>query len=418
MKKLLLTVLVAAAVGTPSSAIADDEIRSRFSLEAVQGILAVQRLDGWLLYDNQGQNRIAVELVNPAGRVSRRWFYLIPAKGQPIALVHKAEVANFDQVPGRKIEYTGHRDLKSGLRKMLKGVKRVSMEYAPKSTIPSLSKVDAGTVRLVTSVGVKIQSSAQLVQFTKSLWGPLGRIAHYVAVHHLTKLREGALQFVANKVKSGSRVTEYDVQQFIARGYKIRGIAGPPAMVATGVNTANPNYSPTATAHAQIRRGDLLVLSLSGGLAGAKRPIYAALTWVAYVGDQLPARVAGTFAVVADARDQTLAYIETRVARRRPVKGFQADQKARNVIGKAGHADKFLHRTGHSLDTSLYGDGANLDDYETHDTRNLVVGAGFTIEPAIYFKGEFGIRVAIDVFIGGRGVEVTCPVQKQITTLL
>jgi Xaa-Pro aminopeptidase len=412
---------VAAALLAPHTASAqpdDAEIRSRFDLEAVQGMLAVQRLDGWLLYDNAAQNPIAVELVNPAGRVGKRWFYLIPAKGQPIALVHKSEVGSFERVPGRKIEYTGHRDLKQGLRAMLKGTRRVAMEYAPKSSIPSLTRVDAGTAGLVRSVGIKIQSSANLVQFTKSLWGPRGRIAHYVAVHHLVKLRDEALAFVAERVQRGTSVTEYDVQQLIVRGYKVRGIEGGLPSVAAGVNTADPNYVPTRTRSAAIRKGDLLMLSMAARLKDAKRPIYADVTWMAYVGDSVPERFAKIFRVAKEARDEAVSLVSTRVQRRRALKGFQVDQKARSTIGKAGYADRFLHRTGHSIDTSVNGDGANLDDYETHDTRNLVMGSGFSVEPGIYFKGDFGVRCEVNVFIGGRGAEVTTPPQQEIVAIL
>ncbi|HUH03840.1 MAG TPA: M24 family metallopeptidase [Kofleriaceae bacterium] len=401
-----------------ASAQAVEPARARFDLEAVQGILAVQRLDGWLLYDAGGTNRIALELVNPEGTQTRRWFYLIPARGQPIMLVHRAEAGNFDNVIGQKIEYTGHRDLTAGLRTMLKGIKKASMEYAPKSGIPSLSRVDASTVALVQAQGVKIESSANLVQFTKSLWGPVGRVAHYVAAHHLTKLRLDALAHLRDQIEKGRTITEYDLQQRILRGYKVRGIVGPPPVVAANENAADPNYVPRQTGSAEIRRGDLLLLGMSAQLAGSPRPIFADTTWMAYVGDAVPERYAVIFEVLVEARDTALEHVRARTERHRPVKGFEADQKARQVVAAAGHADKFLHRTGHSLDTALQGDGANLDDFEAHDTRLLVQGSGFTIEPGVYYKGDFGMRTQIDVYLGLRGLEVTTPAQTEITALL
>ncbi len=415
-----LAALVLSATAAPARAQAPAAPKSHvhFDLEAVQGILAVQGLDGWLLVDSNGQNRIAEELVNPAGSTRRAWFYFIPARGQPIILVHRADAGSFEEIAGTKIEYSGQRDLKRGLRKMFKGVKQVAMEYAPKSGIPSLSLVDAATVELVQSVGVKIQSSARLVQFTKSLWGPLGRIAHYVAVHHLTKLRQEALAYLAKQVEHGYTVTEYDVQQFIIRGYKVRGIVGPPPVVAAGANAADPNYQPSFEHAAKIKRGDLVLLGMSARLEQAPRPIYADVTWMAYVGDKVPDRYASVFEALAQARDAALELVQTRVERRRPVQGFEADQKARQVVAAAGHGDKFIHRTGHSLDTSLQGDGANLDDYEAHDTRMLVQGAGFTIGPGVYYKGDFGMRAEIDVYVGLTGVEVTTPVQTAITPIL
>ena len=173
-----------------SEVYAQDRAKKRVNVESVQGVLAVRSLDGWLLADSKGRNPIASDLVQPDGITKRQWFYFIPAFGQPSILVHKSEASAFVKVPGRKIEYTGYRDLKAGLRTLLAGTTTVAMEYAPKSGIRSLTRVDAGTVDLVRKTGVAIQSSADLVQFTKSLWGPDGRIAHYTAVNHLTKLRE------------------------------------------------------------------------------------------------------------------------------------------------------------------------------------------------------------------------------------
>ncbi len=392
--------------------------RVRFKLEAVQGILAVQALDGWLLYGRQKQNPIANELVNPDGTPVRPWFYLIPTKGQPVMLVHKSEAANFRRVPGRKIEYTGHRNLRAGLRKVLRGVKRVAMEYSPKSNIPSLSRVDAGTIERVRGYGIKIRSSAQLVQFTKSIWRPAGRISHYVAAHHLDMLRQDALAFIAQQIKANKPVTEYQVQQRILRGYKIRGIRGPAPTVASGVNAADPRYVPSASKNRTIAKGDLVVLDLAARLDGAKRAIFAEVIWVAYVGNKTPDRFVNLFKVVVGARDAAIAYIEKRVKRRRAIKGYQADQAARSFIGKAGHAAKFIHRTGHSIDTDIHGDGANLDDFETHDTRNLVVGAGFSVEPGIYFKNQFGLRTGSIVYLARGAVEVTTRLQTEITALL
>jgi len=415
----LFGALVALVVisATPSRSYAQSS-RARFKLEAVQGILAVQALDGWLLYGRRNQNPIANELVHPDGTPTRPWYYLIPTKGQPVMLVHASESASFKHVPGRKIEYTGHRNLRAGLRKVLRGMHRVAMEYAPKSNIPSLTRVDAGTIRHVRSYGVKIRSSAQLVQFTKSIWRPAGRISHYIAAHHLDMLRQDALAFVKKRLAAGNSVTEYEVQQRIMRGYKVRGLTGPAATVASGENTADPRYVPSATKSRTIAKGDLLLLDLAAKLAGAKRSIYAEVSWMAYVGAKVPERYTKMFKVVAGARDAAIAFITKRVKRRRAIKGYQADQVARSFIGKAGHAAAFIQRTGHSIDTDIDGDGANLDDFETHDTRNLVVGAGFSVEPGVYFKNQYGLRSGANVHLARGTVEVTTRLQHAITPLL
>ena len=412
-----------AAIAVPAGAQQvrkDDDagVRTNIDFDVVQGLLAVQRLDGWLLYDFQGQNPIAAELVNPKGLQTRRWFYYIPAKGQPVALIHKVEASNFERVPGNKVEYAGWRELDRGLADMLKGSKVIAMEYSEKGAIPALSRVDAGTLERVRGTGVKVVSSAELVQFTKSNWGPAGRASHYVAVHHLTAVRDEALAFIVKRVRAGADVTEYDVQQNILEGYKTRGLTGEAPIVAVNANAADPHYLPTKKGAAPIREGDLVLLDMWARQADDARAIYADMTWMAYVGTEVPNRYERAFDAVATARDEAVVFIKDRVTRRRPVRGFEADQRAREVMGKAGYGDKFIHRTGHSIDTSVHGAGANLDDYETHDTRNLVRGSGFSVEPGVYIKGDFGVRSEIDVYIGKKGVEITTPVQDEITPIL
>jgi Xaa-Pro aminopeptidase len=418
MKRSLSLLVFSLLVFMSVSAVAQtDAPRKRVDVEAVQGVLAVQGLDGWLLADAKGRNPIAAELVIPEGPTNRQWFYYIPSFGQPSILVHKSESSSFTRVPGKKIEYTGYRDLLAGLRSLLKGSSTIAMEYAPKSGIRSLTRVDQGTVRLVKKTGVSIQSSANLVQFTKSLWGPEGRFSHYLAVHHLDKLRQEALQFVAERVRDGRPVSEHDVQEFLENGFRVRGLVGN-VSVAAGRNTAKPNYQASARSSASIQRDQLLLLELSGAASGTDRPIFASLSWMAFVGETVPARYHKMFETVRGARDAAVSFIQDAVKRRRLVMGFEADQAARSKIGEEGLASRFLHRTGHSLDTSLEGDGANLDDYETHDTRNLVVGSGFTVGPGVYVPGDFGVRSIINLHLARKGVEVTTPVQTRITPIL
>ncbi|MCP4445598.1 MAG: M24 family metallopeptidase [Myxococcales bacterium] len=423
MKPLTLRIFVLSlllAVGGVTAAHAQaggDPVKKRVDVESVQGVLAVQSLDGWLLADSKGKNSIAVELVVPEAKTSRQWFYFIPSFGQPSILVHKSEALAFVNVPGTKIEYSGYRDLKTGLRTLLGSAKNIAMEYAPKSGIASLTRVDSSTISMVKKSGVSISSSADLVQFTKSLWGPEGRVAHYVAVHHLTKLRDEALAFVSERVSSKRPVSEHDVRAFLDNGYRARGLRGT-ISVAIGDNTAKPNYVPSVRSSRAIKEGHLLVLRLTGAVIDSDRPIHASLSWVAYVGETVPERFHRVFRVVSAARDTAIGFIKSRASKRRLLKGFEADQLARGEIGKSGMASRFLHRTGHSLDTSLHGDGANLDDYESHDTRNLVVGSGFTVGPGLYMTGDFGIQTTVSVHMIQGDIEVSTPLQTRITPIL
>jgi Xaa-Pro dipeptidase len=414
----VFVVLVAATAGAPAAAAQGKPaaIRSRVDVESAQAILAVQSLDGWLLAGGQG-NPIASELVAPAGEPTRQWFYFIPARGQPVLLCHGSEAAAFDDVPGSKLEYTGYQDMKSGLRQLVKGARKVAMEYAPRSGIPSLTRIDAGTVDLVKATGVTIASSAELVQFTKALWGPEGRVAHHVAMHHLDRLVRDALGHLRAELAAGRPITELDLQRHLAAGFATRGLEGPAPVVAAGPHTADPLYAPTRKTDRAIQRGDLVLLDLSGRVAGAERPIYARLSWLAYVGEAVPERHAAAFARVVEAREAVIEFVAERALKKRAVKGFEADHKAREVLAQHGLGKHVVHRTGHSLDTSLYGDGANLDGLETHDTRSLVLDSGFTVGPGVYLKGDFGLRSVTAVHLGRAGLERTGPAQRAITAI-
>ena len=402
---------------TPSN---DNPIPSRVGLSdltAVQGLLAVQRLDGWLLYDRDGSNPIAVKLVGPSGHPQRPWFYMIPAAGDPIALVHNSELRQFDHLPGKKLTYLGYRDYAKQLTAMLKGVKSIALEYSPKAAVPNVSRVDAGTLELIRATGVQVRSSETLVQYTKAIWGDAGRTAHYIAVHHIVELRKEALAFVAQRLTSHVPVNELEVQQKIIRGMSMRGLVGPPPIVAAGVNTADPYYIPTAARTAMINLGDPIVISIA---AKVDKPdgVYAAQTWVAVADKTVPEKIANAFQTAAAARDQALVMITDRGRKHRPVTGAEVDQATRGFIKKAGFAEQVMHRTGHSIDSDLQGGGADLDDFEVKDTRILTPGTGFTVGPGLYFAGQFGVRTEVSVYLAPSGPEITTPAQDDVEALL
>jgi Xaa-Pro aminopeptidase len=386
-------------------------------ITAVQGLLAVQRLDGWLLFDRDGQNPIAVRLVAPGGHPTRPWFYLIPARGNPVALVHTAELHSFDHLAGTKLTYQGYRELDKQLRAMLKGAKAVAVEYSAKAAVPSVSRVDAGTLELIRAAGVKVRSSDTLVQFTKAIWGDPGRTAHYVAVHHLVELRKEALAFVVKELQRVAPVTEYDVQQRIVHGMAMRGLVGAPPVVAAGANTADPYHAPSAEKAATIKRGDLIVISLAAKL-DKPEGIYAVQTWCAVAAASVPEPIAKAFETASLARDQALALIGDRARKHRPVTGAEVDDVARAFIKKAGFADRVMHRTGHSIDNDLQGGGADLDNLEVKDSRILTPGTGFTVGPGLYFPGQFGVRAEVSVYLAPGGPEITTPAQDGVQALL
>jgi Xaa-Pro aminopeptidase len=387
---------------------------------AVQQALREQGLDGWLWYDFQGANPIAQRLAGLGGRghmASRRWFYLIPASGEPRALVHAIERHNLDRLPGSKTPYAGRAQLESGLKTLLSGTRRVAMEYSPQGAIPYVSRVDAGTIELVRAQGVDVVSSGDLIQQFEARWSDDAIRSHYVAAEKLYRVKDRAFEAAAARVADGVPTTEFDLQQLMAQWFTDEGLVSDSAPnVSAQENAGNPHYLPSERRSRAIRADELLLVDLWGKL-DTPGAVFADITWVGYTGRDVPEEMSKAFAAVRDARDAAVQVVEDAARAGREVRGFELDRAARAVIEAAGYGAHILHRTGHSLGETVHGNGAHLDDYETHDERRLLPGTGFTIEPGIYFD-RFGVRTEINVVWGRSGPEVTGPRQHDIVSLI
>ncbi len=388
-------------------------------IKAAQKYLKENDLDGWLLYDFRRSNPIAADFMGLSGLQSRRWFYFIPQKGEPKGLFHRIEYHNFDGVPGSRELFSGWKELETKLGQMLSGVKKVAMEYSPRNAIPYVSRVDAGTIELVRSLGVEVATSADLVQQFQAVLTPAEYQSHLYAAKALNEIKDKAFAQVAEKIKAGQPTNEYEVQQFIWNYYsEYNMMAESPPIVAVNANAANPHYQPTAQVFAPIKKGDLLLVDLwaKKDTAGS---IYGDITWMGYVGDSLPEDIARIWAVEAEARDKAVEFVTDRIKNKQKVYGYEVDDVARGVIEKAGFGPNFTHRTGHSIGTEDHGNGVNIDNFETEDRRELIPGVCFSIEPGIYIEGKYGFRTEIDMFIHPGKAEVTTqPVQKEILLLL
>lgn len=388
---------------------------------AVQDALKAEGLDGWLLYDFQGSNPIAARVAG-IGRggghlATRRWFYLVPAQGQPRGLVHAIERHNLDHLPGAKSVYAGRAQLETQLKTLLAGMSRVAMEYSPGNAIPYVSRVDAGTVEMVRETGVAVASSGDLVQRFDGLWDAAAIATHRTASEKLYRIKDQAFEAVARRRAAGTPTTEFDIQQLMVQWFAEEGlVAGSAPNVSAQENAGNPHYLPTADRHRAIRADELVLIDLWGKLAqpGA---VYADITWVGFTGATIPDRFERAFAVIAEARDAAVTLVQTAARAGTPIRGFELDRAARQVIVAAGYGEAILHRTGHSLGEEVHGNGAHLDDYETHDERRLMPGSGFTIEPGVYFA-DFGVRTEINMVWGPDGPEVTGPRQTGIIPLV
>jgi Xaa-Pro aminopeptidase len=389
-------------------------------VRAVQEALRAQAIDGWLWYDFQGSNPIARHLADLDGgghMTTRRWFYLVPAAGEPRGLVHAIEQHNLDALPGVKSAYAGRAQLESGLTDLLAGVGRVAMEYSPQCAIPYVSRVDAGTIEMVRARGVEVVSSGDLVQHFGARWTDAAVASHRRAADKLYRVKDRAFEAAARHVREGMALTEYDLQRSMSAWFKEEGLVSDSAPnVSAQENAGNPHYLPTAERSRPIRAGELLLLDLWGKLADPGA-VFADITWVGFLGPQAPDEMVRAFDAVRGARDAAVTAIEEAARDGRDIRGFEVDRAARDVLDRAGYGAHVLHRTGHSLGETVHGNGAHLDDYETHDDRRLLPGTGFTIEPGLYFD-TFGVRSEINMVWGPAGPDVTGPRQREIVSLV
>jgi Xaa-Pro dipeptidase len=387
-------------------------------LQEMQSDLRAAKLDGWLFYDFRGRDPIAHRILglSPSMR-TRRWFYFVPAKGTPRKLVHKIESESLGTVPGETLYYAGQDELRKNLAKILGRAKSVAMQYSPKAAIPYVAMVDAGTVELVRGVGVRVVSSADLVQKYEACWSPVQLQSHLDAGVIIDRVVRETFQQAAKNVREKRTFTEYDLQQWIRKEFDSAGIVteeGPD--VAVGAHASDPHYGPLPGTSTPIREGDLLLLDV-WGKTKAPGSVYYDVTWMGFLGVKVPDKYAKVFGVVREARDKAVDLIRSSVARGKPLQGWQVDRAARSVIERAGYGKYFFHRTGHSIGETVHGNGANMDGLETHDVRRLIAGTCNSIEPGVYLK-DFGVRSEVNVYVGEREARVTGAIQERILPLL
>jgi Xaa-Pro aminopeptidase len=387
-------------------------------LAEIQTALREEGLDGWLFFDHHHRDPIAYRVLQftPGSMVTRRWYYFIPAEGEPRGLAHKIEAETLKPLPGAVRLYAGWRELVNELGRMLGGAKRVAMEFSPECAIPYVAMVDAGTVDLVRGLGVDVASAANLIQYFESRWTAEQLELHLEAGRRVDQIRAAAFRQVSDKVRAGERVTEWEMQQFIKTRFTEEGLFtdhGPD--VAVNANASNPHYDPKQDACSEIRAGDLVLMDMWAKLNRAEA-VYYDITWVGYCGTSVPAPIEKVFGVVTEARNRAIACVTDATASKRDLSGYEVDDAARSYIREAGYEEYFFHRTGHSIGTDVHGTGANMDNLETHDERKIIPWTCFSIEPGIYLP-EFGIRSEINVFVGDTQARVTGEMQERILLL-
>lgn len=389
------------------------------SVEPIQEAIREEGLDGWLFFDHHERDPLAYRVLKfrPHGTTSRRWYYFIPAKGEPRGLVHRIEAGAIEALPGTKEKYSGWSSQVDGLRRLLGGARKVAMQYSPNCAIPYVSLVDGGTIELVRGLGVEVATSANLIQLFEARWTAGQLETHLEAGRRVDRVRGAAFRRVGDALRAGTAIGEFDVKTFVREAFTREGMVtdhGP--IVAVNAHMSDPHYEPETETSRAIREGDALLIDM---WAKVDRPgaVYYDITWTGFCGASPRAEIENVFAVVTGARDKAVKRVQEAMARGDALYGFEVDDAARGYIEARGFGEFFVHRTGHSIGEEVHGTGANMDNLETHDERRVIPGTCFSIEPGVYLP-EFGIRSEVNVYAGHGEAIVTGEIQKELVTLL
>ncbi len=387
-------------------------------LPEIQAALRSRHLDAWLFYDHHHRDPIAYRVLGlPESLfVTRRWFYLAPAEGEPQKLVHRIEAGHLDSLPGAKRQYSSYQELGDNLKAMLAPYKRVAMQYSPNNMVPYIGLVDAGTVELVRSFGVEVASSGDLVAQFEAVWTPEQIESHMAAGRIIDRITEEAFREIGRRVRNGG-THEFAIQQWIDEAMRRDGLTNEndPPIVAVNANSGNPHYGPTAEHSVPIREGDFVLLDIWGKQT-TPNAVYYDITWTGFVGPAPSQRMHDIFQIVRDARDVGVKTVQDAIAAGRRIRGWEVDQAVRAHIERSGYGSHFVHRTGHSIATSVHGNGANMDNLETRDEREILPNSCFSVEPGIYLP-EFGVRSEVDVLVRPHAAEVTGRIQREIVII-
>jgi Xaa-Pro dipeptidase len=386
-------------------------------LEDLQAAIRDEGVDGWLFFDHHRRDPLGYRILGLPDDLmpTRRWYYLIPAAGEPVGLVHRIEPRALDALPGEKRKYSRWTEQLEQLRGLLSGCRTVAMQYSANCAVPYVSMIDAGTVELIRGAGVEVRGSANLVQLFEARWTDDQLHSHLEAGKRIDAIRARAFRFIGEQLNSTAGVTEWHTSKFIREAFAREGLVtdhGP--IVAVNENASDPHYEATAEVHRSIRRGDLVLIDMWAKL-DKPGSVYYDITWTGYCGPAVPDAIVDVFETVAGARDAAIHFLQQSFDSGKTVHGYEVDDAARGHITERGYGEYFIHRTGHSIGTDVHGAGANMDNFETHDDRRIIPRTCFSIEPGVYLR-EFGIRSEVNVYIES-SVRVTGEIQDRIVVV-
>jgi Xaa-Pro dipeptidase len=387
------------------------------NLQQIQSALREQQVDGWLFYDHHHRDPIAYRILGLGEDlfVSRRWYYFIPAEGSPRKLTHRIESGKLAGLPGSGNLYSSWQELEAGLSAMLEPYTKLAMQYSPRNAIMYVSMVDAGTVEVLRGMGKTIVSSADLVSRFEAVLTPEQIASHYQAQQIIDEVVREGWKHIGARVRAGG-VNEYEIMVWLREAMRRAGIAeGHGPNVSVNANSSDSHYEPTAESSKPITQGDFVLIDIWGRLDRPGTCTYD-ITWTAVVGREPSERERQIFTLVAQARDAAIKTVQEAFTAGKPLAGWQADDAARSVIRAAGLGQYFTHRTGHSISTETHGNGANLDNLETHDVRLILPHTCFSVEPGIYLP-EFGVRSEVNMLTEPGRAVVTGPIQTELVRI-
>jgi Xaa-Pro dipeptidase len=386
-------------------------------LKAIQSALRERSFDAWLFYDHHHRDLIGYKVLGLPEHlmVTRRWFYLVPGQGDPMKLVHRIEAGHLDSLPGSKREYSSWQEQWEHLKAMLAPYKTVAMQYSPNNLIPYIGLVDAGTVELVRGFGKDIVSSGDLVARFEAVWSEDQIKSHYAAGEAVDRITQAAFQEIGRLARNGGS-TEYAIQQWIGEAFRREGLTAEDLpIVGVNANSGNPHYEPRAQGSSPIKQGDFVLLDI-WAKKNTPNAVYYDITWTGVIGQPSEKHVK-IFNIVREARDTGVRKVTEAFAAKQRIRGWEVDEATRGHIASAGYGQYFTHRTGHSIGVNIHGNGANIDNLETKDDREIIPNTCFSIEPGIYLPGEFGVRSEVNVLVRNGSAEVTGRIQHELVLI-
>jgi Xaa-Pro dipeptidase len=391
------------------------------NLHLINQELSASKADAWIIVDYENRNKTLVSFLGNK-MLTRKIFLVFPYQRKPYLICHsidtvflseKAITDDFDlQV------YHTWQEMLSLEKSLFAPYKKVLMDISENGLLPRISLADYGSVEFVKSLGIEVVSSGDILQQFSAVYSSHAHALQLQADALALQIKDEAFKEIKRLIEKDGETDEYTIQCFISERFHQEGMVyDDPPIVAIGPNANNPHYGPTKEVHSPIKKGDLVLIDMWAKMDQSEG-VYADITWMGYVGHEVPEIYSKRFAILKKAIDLDVEFLAKNLPLRR-VEGYEVDDVSRSYIAKAGYGDYFIHRTGHNIavDVSPHGPGVNIDDYESHDTREVADGVTFSLEPGIYAP-DFGMRSETNVYIENRKPVVVAGRQEKIIPIL